>query len=62
MLAFCDYQGIFTEYKMGWPGSVNDVIILKESHIWQEPLQFFNRDEYILVDKGTFNLIVYHIY
>ncbi|EJD37064.1 hypothetical protein AURDEDRAFT_129708 [Auricularia subglabra TFB-10046 SS5] len=31
----CKHHGRFTEYETGWPGSVADTTLLKESHMWK---------------------------
>ncbi len=51
--ATCDHQGRITSYDLGHPGSVPDVTVWKESHIWQNRHDYFQRGEYILVDKGS---------
>lgn len=56
--ATVDDRGIFTSYDYGWPGCVHDSRIFKESHLWQHREEYFRAHEYILVDKGTFNLTV----
>ncbi|KDQ09814.1 hypothetical protein BOTBODRAFT_82826, partial [Botryobasidium botryosum FD-172 SS1] len=50
--AVCDHHGIFTLYEMGWPGSVHDVTIFRQSHIWKEKEKHFRDYEYLLADKG----------
>lgn len=37
---------------MGWPGSVQDTTVFRESQIWKEKSAHFNDDEYLLADKG----------
>ena len=51
--ATCDINGVFTSYDFGWPGSVQDSCMLKESHLWHHKEQYFNTHKYILVDKGV---------
>jgi hypothetical protein len=51
--AICDHRGIFTGYELGWPGSVADSTVFKESDMWQKRNEYFAEDEYILVDKGV---------
>lgn len=43
----------FTTYEHGWPASVTDVRIFKNSHLWMNRMDYFNDGEYILADKGT---------
>ena len=50
--AICDHHGIFTEYELGWPGSVADVTVFKQSEVWLKKAKYFAEDEYILGDKG----------
>ena len=50
--AICDHHGIFTEYELGWPGSVVDVMVFKQSEVWMKKEKYFDEDEYILADKG----------
>lgn len=50
--AICDHRGIFTSYEIGWPGSVTDATVFKESDMWLRKADYFEDDEYILVDKG----------
>lgn len=50
--AVCDHRSIFTEFDMGWPGSVQDTTVFRESHIWKNKSKYFKDDEYILADKG----------
>ena len=50
--AICDHRGIFLGYELGWPGSVSDVVVLKQSEVWINRGKYFEQDEYILADKG----------
>jgi len=50
--AICYHHGIFTEYEIGWPGSVADVMVFKQSEVWMKKAKYFAEDEYILGDKG----------
>lgn len=52
MQAVCDHRSYFTDYELGWPGSVADSTVWNESRIARNPADFFDRGEYILVDKG----------
>ena len=40
-------------YDFGWPGSVQDSRVFKNSHLWRKKEQYFRSHEYILVDEGT---------
>jgi len=48
----CDHCGIFTKYELGWPGSVVNVMVFKQSKVWMKKAKYFDKDEYILADKG----------
>ncbi|EPQ55387.1 hypothetical protein GLOTRDRAFT_93845 [Gloeophyllum trabeum ATCC 11539] len=48
----CDHRGIILDYEAGWPGSVADSTVFKESDLWKNRTRYFANDEYILVDKG----------
>ncbi|KDQ12197.1 hypothetical protein BOTBODRAFT_80261, partial [Botryobasidium botryosum FD-172 SS1] len=54
--AVCNHHSIFTLYEMGWPGSVHDVTIFKQLHIWKEKEKHFWDYEYLLADKGEYDL------
>lgn len=47
---------------MGWPGSVSDSTIFKESDMWINREKYFADDEYILVDKGAVFTIFENVY
>ena len=47
-----DEDGRFTSYDAGWPGSVPDIRVFKNSDLWRHRHERFSRGEYILVDKG----------
>lgn len=53
-----NFEKDFTAYEIGWPGSVTDSTVFKQSDMWLRKELYFEEDEYILVDKGTFT----HIY
>jgi hypothetical protein len=55
--AICDHRGIFTDYELGWPGSVANSTIFKESEMWLKRHEYFAEGEYILVDKGVFVIL-----
>lgn len=46
---------------MGWPGSVPDTTVFRESEIWRLKARYFDDDEFILADKGLFLLSPYMI-
>jgi hypothetical protein len=48
----CDFEGYIIDYDLGWPGSVNDTTIFKESSLWLQRGAYFEEGEYLLVDKG----------
>ncbi|PPQ98190.1 hypothetical protein CVT26_003236 [Gymnopilus dilepis] len=50
--ATVDHRAIFTSYDYGWPGSVQDSRVFRNSHLWRHRDQYFKKDEFILVDKG----------
>lgn len=52
--ATCDHRAIFTSYDFGWPGSVQDSRVFKNSHLWRQRDEYFEPNEYIIVDKGDF--------
>lgn len=52
MQAVVDHLGRFRDHELGWPGSVNDSVVFKESDLWKLRDIYFGPDEYILVDKG----------
>lgn len=52
----CDHRVIFTEYVLGWPGSVADTMAFKMSDLWLKRENYFEEDEYILADKGVYSL------
>lgn len=39
---------------MGWPGSVQDTRVFRESAVYRERDRHFELDEYILCDKGLY--------
>lgn len=52
MQAIVDLCARFRDYDLGWPGSVNDSTVFKESDLWRYRHIYFGEGEYILVDKG----------
>ena len=55
--AICDHRGFFIEYELGWPGSVADVTVFKQSKVWVNKAKYFEDDEYILADKGSLSTL-----
>jgi len=55
--ATVDHQCRFTSHELGWPGSVPDMKVWKQSHLWMHRQDYFKNGEYILVDKGGYLLI-----
>ncbi len=51
--ATVDHEGRVTSFELGHPGSVPDVTVWKESHLWQNRRDYFMDGEYVLADKGT---------
>ena len=49
--AVTDHRRRFTDYELGWPGSVHDSTVFKQSDIWMHRGAYFEDDEYLLVDK-----------
>lgn len=50
--ATVDHEGRFSSFDLGWPGSVADVTIFKNSFLWAHRRDHFRNGQYILVDKG----------
>ncbi|VEN51806.1 unnamed protein product [Callosobruchus maculatus] len=54
--AICDHQRKFTDCYTGWPSSVSDTRIFKNSDIYRScetnPAQYFEQDQYIIGDKA----------
>ena len=55
--AIFDHWGIFIEYELGWPGSVVDVTVFKQSEVWMNKAKYFEDDEYLLADKGLLSTL-----
>ncbi|EPS93144.1 hypothetical protein FOMPIDRAFT_1087708, partial [Fomitopsis schrenkii] len=51
--ATVDHRACFTSYDFGWPGSVQDSRVFRNSHLWRNRHEYFEPHEYILVDKGV---------
>jgi len=56
--ASVDHEWCSTSFEMGWPGSIPDNKIWKQSHIWIHHHQYFKNGKYILVDKGSYHCIL----
>jgi hypothetical protein len=52
MQATVDHELRFTSFEIGWPGSVTDVKVFQNSHLWLRRRDYFKNGECILVDKG----------
>ncbi|KAI5118856.1 hypothetical protein M0805_005300 [Coniferiporia weirii] len=52
--AICDHNLRFTQFEMGWPGNVQDTTVFRESDVWLKKVKYFEDNEYILADKGSF--------
>ncbi|KAI5888409.1 uncharacterized protein SCHCODRAFT_02513710 [Schizophyllum commune H4-8] len=50
--ATVDAEIWFTSWELGWPGSVTDARVFKNSHIWLHRNQYLKDGHYILADKG----------
>ncbi|KAI5122885.1 hypothetical protein M0805_003336 [Coniferiporia weirii] len=50
--AVCDQDSRFEAFEMGWPGSVQNAQVFRESAIWLKKSKHFKDDEYILADRG----------
>ncbi|CAG8619505.1 629_t:CDS:1 [Paraglomus occultum] len=45
-----DHDGLFTTYNVGWPASVHDAKVFKNSSVVKMRSQFFIEQDYLLVD------------
>ena len=52
--ATVDHKHCFTSFEMGWPGSVPDMKVWKQSHLWVHRHQYVKNGWYILVGKGSY--------
>lgn len=52
MLIVCDAKGRITYYVVGWPGSVHDNRVWRNSDMRQNSGKYFNRKEYLLTDSA----------
>ncbi|KAA1479949.1 hypothetical protein DENSPDRAFT_742836, partial [Dentipellis sp. KUC8613] len=48
--AIVDHLRRFISFDLGWPGSVPDVSIWKQSHIWRNRGEYFQDGEFVLAD------------
>ncbi|KAE9398423.1 hypothetical protein BT96DRAFT_760240, partial [Gymnopus androsaceus JB14] len=48
--AIVNYSIWFSSWELGWPGSVTDSRIFKDSHFWQHRNQYLKDGRYILVN------------
>ena len=55
--ATVDHRARFTSYELGWPGSVQDSRVFKNSDLWVRRQNYFRQHEYIIVDKGMLSTI-----
>ncbi len=46
-----DYRGIFIDYEIGWPGSVHDAKVYKNSYFYQNVSKIIKEDEFLLGDS-----------
>ena len=47
-----DYRGVFIDYKIGWPGSVHDAKVYKNSYFYQNVSNIIKGDEFLLGDSA----------
>jgi hypothetical protein len=52
IFAIVDSDLRFGAWDLGWPGSVTDARVFKNSHFWRHRHQYLEDGRYILVDKG----------
>ncbi|KAI0037464.1 hypothetical protein FA95DRAFT_1619051 [Auriscalpium vulgare] len=43
----------FINFEMGWPGSVPDVSLWKQSWVWRHRQELFDGEQYVFADKGS---------
>lgn len=51
----CDDQRLIRYYVAGWPGSTHDNRIARNTKMWNDPLNYFNHNEYIMGDSAFEN-------
>ncbi len=49
-----NHHEIIISYDFGWSGSVQDSLVFKEPHLWQNRGSYFKPVEFLLVDRGIF--------
>jgi len=47
-----DYRGIFIDYEIGWPGSVHDAKVYKNSYFYKNVSKIIKEDEFLLGDSA----------
>jgi hypothetical protein len=47
-----DYRGIFIDYEIGWPGSVHDAKVYKNSYFYHNVSKIIKGEEYLLGDSA----------
>lgn len=47
-----DHRGIFIDYEIGWPGSVHDAKVYKNSYFYQNVSKIIKGEEYLLGDSA----------
>ena len=52
MLVLCDHRALINYYVVGWPGSVHDNRVRRNSHMKLHPSEYFNHNEYLLSDSS----------
>jgi hypothetical protein len=55
VLLFCDHAKCIHHLSIGWPGSVHDNRVWKNSEIWKRREQYFSRNEYEIGDVAFHN-------
>ena len=45
---------------MGWPGSMPDAFVWKNSHVWRNRATYFQEGEWLLADRGI-RIIIFEI-
>lgn len=47
-----DYRGVFIDYEIGWPGSVHDAKVYKNSYFYQNVSKIIEGEEFLLGDSA----------
>ena len=47
-----DHKGMFIDYEIGWPGSVHDAKVYKNSYFYQNVSKIIKGDEFLLGDSA----------